>query len=132
MLAARLGIRDRVLLPGFVDARAHLPLISVFVLPSLSEGLPLVLLEAIQEGVPVVASRTGGIPDVLGHGRYGTLVTPGSACELAEALNCVLADIAQAKQRALMVRDAISHHHSAERMAGRYVEMYEEVLNECA
>ncbi len=68
-----------------------LALADVIVLPSLSEGLPLVLLEALGFGKPVVATSVGGVPEVIEHGRNGLLVPPGEAVALAGAINEVLA-----------------------------------------
>ncbi|MFQ6048291.1 MAG: glycosyltransferase, partial [Phycisphaerae bacterium] len=56
------------------------------VLPSLTEGSPKVVLEAMSQGVCVIASRAGGIPDVIRHERDGLLVEPGDASELAQAI----------------------------------------------
>jgi glycosyltransferase involved in cell wall biosynthesis len=64
----------------------------VFVLPSISEGLGLVILEALATGVPVVASRVGGIPDVLIHEYNGLLVKPKDPDVLAEAIMRILSD----------------------------------------
>jgi glycosyltransferase involved in cell wall biosynthesis len=62
------------------------------VLPSRSEGLGRVILEAFARGRPVVATRVGGIPDLVEHGRTGLLVEPGDAAALAAALTSVLSD----------------------------------------
>jgi glycosyltransferase involved in cell wall biosynthesis len=64
----------------------------VFVLPSISEGLPMVILEALATGVPVVASKVGGIPDVLIHEYNGLLVKPQDPDDLAEAIIRILSD----------------------------------------
>ena len=64
----------------------------VFVLPSISEGTPRVIGEAMAFGLPVVTTRAGGIPDLVEHERTGLLCTPGHAAELAAALRRVLTD----------------------------------------
>lgn len=64
----------------------------LFVLPSLSEGTPKVILEAMSRGVPVVASNVGGIPDLIEHGRTGLLVSAGRSDELAGAIEQLLSD----------------------------------------
>lgn len=58
----------------------------LFVLPSLSEGLPNALLEAMASGLPVISTRVGGIPEAVEQGRTGFLVDPGDAGALARAL----------------------------------------------
>ena len=65
---------------------------AVFCMPSLAEGLPVVLMEAMASGLPVVAPRLMGIPELVEDGVNGTLVTPGRADELAAALTRQLAD----------------------------------------
>jgi glycosyltransferase involved in cell wall biosynthesis len=73
------------------DIPALLASATVFVLPSLWEGQPLVLQEALRAGVPVVATRTGGIPDLTGDDA-ALLVPPGDAARLADAVRSVLSD----------------------------------------
>jgi glycosyltransferase involved in cell wall biosynthesis len=70
----------------------HLSAADVFVLPSLSEGLGLVTLEALATGVPVIATRVGGIQDILIDGYNGLLVEPRDAKSLAKAVLRILSD----------------------------------------
>src|ERR671918_592655 len=91
----RLGVGDRLRFESFVThdrlpaAMAHA---DVLVLPSLYEELGTVLLEAMQAALPIVASETGGIPDVIENGVNGMLVPPGDPEALARAIDCLLAD----------------------------------------
>jgi glycosyltransferase involved in cell wall biosynthesis len=94
-LAHALGIEHAVYFPGWVDGgekRALLCESDVFVLPSYAEGLPLGVLEAMAAGTPVVASRVGGIPDVIEHGTTGLLVEPAAPQALAQAIAHLLTD----------------------------------------
>lgn len=89
-LARELEVADRV---RFLGQRADIPAVlaafDVFVLPSLGEGMPNAVLEAMVAGLPVVASRVGGIPEVVEDGKSGLLVEPDSPGALADALICV-------------------------------------------
>lgn len=92
-LARALGIADRVEWVGFRrDAYAWIRSADVFVLPSLQETFGLVLAEARQAGVAIVAAATGGVPEAIDGGRAGRLVPPGDIDELTDALHSVLTD----------------------------------------
>jgi len=94
-LARRLGVGDRVHVTGFVPHRrvpAVLASADLLVLPSLYEELGTVLIEALQAGLPVVATRVGGIPEAVEHGVTGLLVEPGDARRLAAAIDEVLSN----------------------------------------
>jgi glycosyltransferase involved in cell wall biosynthesis len=77
-----------------VDPWACLGAADVFALPSLREGLPLAVLEAMAARVPVVASAVGGVPDALDEGRCGALVPPGDPAALTQALAGLVGDAA--------------------------------------
>ncbi|MCS7044730.1 MAG: glycosyltransferase, partial [Gemmataceae bacterium] len=81
------GLEGRFILAGFrEDIGTLLPHVDAVVLPSLTEGLPVVLLEAMAAGRPVVATNVGGIPEVVDDGVTGKLVAPASAAELADGI----------------------------------------------
>jgi len=99
-ICSRLPFRDRICLAGTVsddELAGRYRAASALALPSLetgcgTEGFGIVLLEAMAYDIPIVASATGGIPEVLDHGRCGLLVTPGIAGELAHALRRLWSD----------------------------------------
>jgi glycosyltransferase involved in cell wall biosynthesis len=93
-LAAQLGIAERVQWAGFSsEVAGELSRIDVLVLPSLyGEGMPMVLLEAMASGVPVVMSALDGMQEAVHDGVTGLLVEPGSAQALADALARFIAD----------------------------------------
>jgi glycosyltransferase involved in cell wall biosynthesis len=84
--AAGLGLRGHVRFAGRREVRPLLAAADVFVFPSLYEAVGIALLEAMASALPVVASRTGGIPEVVEDGVSGILVAPGDAGDLARAL----------------------------------------------
>jgi L-malate glycosyltransferase len=90
---SRLGLGDRFLLTGFrEDATRVMAAFDVFVLASHYEGLPLALMEALVLGVPVVATRVGGIPEGVTDGQEGLLVPPSRPDLLAHAIETLVSD----------------------------------------
>ena len=93
VLVRRLCIDQNVSFLGFrSDPRALIELLDVLVVPSLTEGAPLVVLEAMAAGVPLVASAVGGIPDQIRHEGEGLLVPPGDPEALGDAVLKLLRD----------------------------------------
>ena len=125
------GLADRVLMPGFANSQRHLPRLDVFVLPSLTEGLPMCVLEAMRARVPIVASRVGGVPGVLSEGDGGLLVEPDDIEGLTHAINQLLSDRMMAA-RLVGVSAAKIHEFSSERMADRYLDVYAELTQRYA
>lgn len=124
-LASALGIESRVHLLGLRDDVANiLRSADVFALPSLSEALPLALLEAMRAALPIVATEVGEVPAVLESGRAGLLVAPGDASALADALNVLLTDPRQARDLARRAERVATEHYSIERMVESYLELY--------
>lgn len=126
--AALLGLNDRVLFPGYVDAiPALMKRATLLLIPSYTEGLPIILLEAMRDRVAIVATAVGGMPAVLGYGRAGRLVAPGAAIQMAEAIEALLS---HPEERAGMVDTAYRQfleRYNAQAMARGYARVYESV-----
>ncbi len=81
------SLKERVIFAGFQrQVENWLPALDVFVLPSLTEGTPMALLEAMAQGLPVVASRVGGIPTIICSGQNGILTQPADPQAIAQAI----------------------------------------------
>ena len=114
-LQQQLGLGPRVTLLGRRDdATRVLAGCDVFVLSSRFEGLPVALMEALGLGLPVVATRVGGIPELVTDGVEGLLVPPGAPDRLADALMTVLDD---APRRAAMAAAALARGPELDRRA---------------
>jgi glycosyltransferase involved in cell wall biosynthesis len=123
------GLADRVHLLGLrSDVAAVLAAADVFVLPSLSEGLPMALLEAMFARCPIVASAVGEISEVLAHGDAGLLVEPGHPPGLALAIDRLLTDGNLARTLAERAFHRASAEYDVSHMVRRYVGAYMELL----
>jgi len=130
-LIASGGMNDRVELPGYSDqVEALLGNIQLVVIPSYSEGLPMILLEAMKYRVPVIASRVGAMPDVLGSGSCGILVPPGDANSLGEAIREVWHDRGAALERAERAHTRLETLYSSRVMEEQYRQVYMRLLGE--
>jgi len=110
------------------DIPAILAAGDVFALPSLSEGLPLALIEAMFAARPIVATDVGEVQVALNAGQAGVLVEPGNVHALASALEALLADPAHAKALGERAATHARVHYSLPRMVGRYAHLYEQAL----
>jgi len=128
-LAESLGVQSRVIFTGFrPDVQQILPELAVSVLPSLSEGLSNTLLESMAAGVPVVATRVGGTPEVVQHSENGLLVPPADHAALAEAI-CRLLDTPDfAAQLGSAARRRIIERYSMPLLVENTSRIYEGVL----
>jgi glycosyltransferase involved in cell wall biosynthesis len=126
LVALELGLEDEVFMPGYrAQAYSYLPFLRGFVLSSHTEGLPMVLLEAMQAGIPVVATRVGGIPSVLEDGACGLIVPSGDPVELAGAMLHMLETNEDSRVRALRAQARVSERYSSRVMARGYVAIYQ-------
>ena len=119
------GLQDVVWLPGARSDVAQLvPEFSVFALPSLAEGTPVSLLEAMSCALPVVASNVGGIPEVVSEQVEGSLVPPQDVEALAQALARYARDPALASQHGRAGRTRIVQQYSMAAMVTAYTALY--------
>jgi glycosyltransferase involved in cell wall biosynthesis len=124
-LCRRLAITDRVYFLGHrPDARAIIATLDILVVSSLNDGSPLVVLEAMASATPILASRTGGIPDQLRDGVDGLLVTPGSARALATAMERLLGDPDGARLLAASARRRVRSRFRYDTMLGAVERTY--------
>ena len=122
---AKLRLGDRVYVHGHMDdVRAVLRGASFFVLASTSEGVSLTLLEAMAAGLPVVATRVGGNPEVVAHGETGVLVPPGAPEALADAMVWMLRQPRARERMGLLARRRIEDCFHVRRTVDAYEQMY--------
>jgi glycosyltransferase involved in cell wall biosynthesis len=127
--AASLGIADRVRFIGErTDVAPLLGQATISVLPSLSEALPNSVLESMAAGVPVVATRVGGIPEVIEDGVTGLLVPPGDSRALADAIGRLLDTPSWACAMGRSGRETAVQRFSTERMVRATEEVYEGLI----
>jgi glycosyltransferase involved in cell wall biosynthesis len=110
------------------DVPRFLAAFDLFALTSVSEGLPLVILEAMATGLPVVASAVGGIPDVVEEGVTGMLVPSGDAEALRGRLTVLSGDRARAARLGASAREVARRRYSLDTMAESYMALYRQVL----
>lgn len=126
---ARLGLADRVCLLGDrKDVPEILAECDVFALSSVAEGIPLTLLEAMAAGLPIVATRVGGVGEVVADGVTGTLVEPGKPGVLARALRSYVEDASRRGQHGDAGRQRVEQRFSLSAMLAGYTSLYDEVL----
>lgn len=130
-LARERGVGDAVVFAGFRDdVPALLAAMDCFALASTrTEGVPQSLLQAFAASTPVVASRIGGIPEVVEDGQTGLLVPPEDSPALARALAAVLRDPAAARARAARARRLVEERFSHRASVGRLLALYDELID---
>ncbi len=125
-LAKKLEIEQHVIFTGFQsDIPNILGLFDVFAIPSLWEGHPLSIIEAMLAGKPVVASKIGGTIEVVLDNKTGILVPPGKPKVLAEAICTLLDSPAKRRKMGEKGRQRAIRHFSIDRMVRDYEEFYD-------
>jgi len=126
--AVALGIPSRVRFAGLVpQASSILPAFDVLVLSSRSEGTPIILLETIHAGVPIVATAVGGVPDLLTAGT-ALLVGPNNPVALSIAMDDALSDRSAADVRASAARARVAEYFSPGEWVSRHLAVYQRVM----
>ncbi|NHM28354.1 glycosyltransferase family 4 protein [Desulfofundulus sp. TPOSR] len=125
-----LGLSGRLF---FTGERRDIPRIlaamDIFVLPSITEGLPLTILEAMAAGKPVVATRVGGLPEAVIDGETGFLVPPRNPQALARALVRLLSERRKAEEMGQKGRQRVMEHFTVEAMVRKIEEEYKSALS---
>jgi glycosyltransferase involved in cell wall biosynthesis len=105
-----------------------LPCLDLVVHPALMEGLGVALLEAAAAGVPLIASRAGGMPEVVRDGENGMLTPPGDINALREALEALLGDPARARAMGRRGREIVAEHFSIDAMVDGNFAVYRSLV----
>lgn len=128
-----LGLSGRV---HFLGNRRDTPLLytafDVFVLPSRREGFPMVLLEAMACGLPVIATRVGDVDHIIEQGVSGLVVEPADPAALQRALQTLLTEPDRAQRMGTAARERVERRFSSAQMAREYLAIYRRVLDESA
>jgi glycosyltransferase involved in cell wall biosynthesis len=128
-LAARLSVP--LILPGHQEnSAAIMRAFDVFVLPSIYEGLPFALLEAMALGIPIVATDISGVRDVVGNQQAGWLAAPQDAQALAAKIAAACTQPDEAQRRARTARQLVETRFSVKHMVQQHLALYEHILQE--
>lgn len=122
------GVHDRVRFAGYRDDPApYLRDADVFVMPSAAEACPMALLQAMASRVPVIASRVGGVPEIVRDGRDGLLVPPGSVDDLADALRRLTTDAGLRRRLGAAGQERVASRFRLEQSVQSLLAVYDEV-----
>lgn len=125
------GLQKHVIFTGIrKDIPVILKALDIFVLPSLKEGLPIALLEAMAAEKPVVATSVGAIPSVISDGKNGVLAEPGDSESLYAALSNLLSDKEKCRIYAQAARKKVVEEFSDENMTKEYLSLYDKLMQE--
>jgi glycosyltransferase involved in cell wall biosynthesis len=124
-LAHRLLVGERVVFTGIRTDIPHLMrLFDLFALPSLWEGQPITIVEAMAAAKPIVATNVGGNAEILHRGEFGVLVPPGDENALADAISALLSDAARARELGKKAASRAERELTSASMVRRYEELF--------
>lgn len=117
-------LEDVVILPGYQDARSVLHNYDLYLLPSVKEGLPFILLEAGKASLPVVATITGGVPEIIRHDETGLLAQPKDSEGICDALESLINNRKHAKELGQSLHSHIVQNFSYSKMLVETAKVY--------
>jgi len=128
-LSRNLKIETHVIFAGHQsDTRPYLAAMDIFALPSLNEGLPLSLLEAMAMGLPIVASRAGGIPELIENRKNGLLAPPNDVNAFANCIKMLLENDQQRQQLVHEAQARVRAEFDQKQMLAQHDAVFEELL----
>jgi len=129
-LAEEVGVKGKTIFTGYrTDARRLLHGLDIFALPSDVEGEPISLMEAMDASLPVVAAKTGGIPEIVVEGKTGYLHEPGDVDGLVHGLDLLLDSSMTRQNMGSAGRARLVEHFSAKRMTREFQLVYEKCFS---
>lgn len=121
----KLSLEEKILLPGYRrNAKMYLPYFKLFILPSLSEGFPITILEAMQMGTPIISTKAGDVPKILNNGEAGLLVANSKPLDLAHAIQRLHRDPDLGNELAIQAKKIFKENYSSQIMASKYLDIY--------
>ncbi|MGB9614665.1 MAG: glycosyltransferase family 4 protein, partial [Fervidobacterium sp.] len=130
-----LGLKHSIIFTGYLKEEEKYECYSIadlFILPSISEGLPTVLLEAASFGLPIVATNTGGVTDIVIHGKTGFLVNSWDYDQYAKYAGLLLIEQDLARKVGENARKHVEKNFSWDKVVKKYEKVYSEALEEVA
>ncbi|MCU1310420.1 MAG: glycosyl transferase group 1 [Candidatus Angelobacter sp.] len=126
---ASLGLEANVTFLGWIsDPLSKLSQWTAFIQPSVEEGLPIAVLEAMATGLPVVASAVGGLPEIVDDGKTGRLVPPADPVSLANAIRELLLDPVNATNMGNAGRARVMQEFSSRKMVNEVLSIYDDLF----
>ena len=126
MLIKEKKLEQNVFLAGYVEnAPQYMKAFNAFILPSIKEGLPYVLLEAGAASLPVIATTVGGIPEIIEDMKSGILIQPKHPRELAHAISFMIEQPDERRRYGAALRERVISEFSLEKMLGSVEALYE-------
>ncbi len=125
--AARLQVADLVRFPGYLPSRQALAMGRILVIPSRAESLPYVVLEAVAAGMPIIATRVGGIPEIFGA-QADQLIAPDNVDALVDAIRNALDEPAALRRLAELLRMRVREEFSLTAMVDGGIAAYREAI----